>query len=108
MRVKLLVRGSFLNTQQGSGVDLLKAKRTIREHLRTDFDMIVTSDRFETIRVGREFPRSALIRFVMDSVRSVVEIEDGRRGFIPGRKILEGVIFVIINNRFDIFNFTKY
>jgi hypothetical protein len=27
-----------------------------------------------------------------------VELGDGRWGFIPGRKILEDVIFVIINN----------
>jgi hypothetical protein len=32
----------------------------------------------------------------------------GRRGFIPGRNILECVIFVMINNWFDIFNFVKY
>jgi hypothetical protein len=36
------------------------------------------------------------------------ELRERRRGFIPGRKILEGVIFVIINNLFDIFNFVFF
>jgi hypothetical protein len=32
------------------------------------------------------------------TVRAGMELESGRRGFIPGRDILKDVIFVIIND----------
>jgi hypothetical protein len=37
-------------------------------------------------------------RFISMYVYPGAELGGGRRGFIPGRTILEGVIFVIINN----------